>query len=848
MTRALRAGALAALFAAGVAAQDVLSVNRGMARDADAAADARIGALHLLVVAGALDPATGVAALAAADERVALAAAALVRHRVALDDAWFTALDANAAATRRLLDELAIAPRPSADAWLARWAALPERSVDDRCRALAGRSGDWSAADRDTFLAALLANPAGDGVAAARRVLPAQLADGLVGRLHQELVAGRLPLDEALRVFDRLSPLGVRALLGLALQLPEPACATLLRHVHDQRPELVVERVAAALDDAANPVDVRWLPYAAPLLATPARSGRVVALLGDAAARDEAFAALLAARVVAPAVLAFAAPVDDAEAARGRIARLLDRAIDAVPAATLREWLARGDGVGETVALFLPRRRVLDPDLARDLFVRLQQAGTVDGRFCRPAALAVVGGGDEGVVRALWPLVRTTADDAPFVEALVGRRPAAPFARLLLRSDAEQPAVGLAPAERDERRWRALHGAAALGDVAAVPLLVAVARSLPADLVRRCAVLPGSLPAGQAHALLDAVGVPRYAPTGDEGVWGKVGAPAPPAPDLASALELLAWAARGGDDATVAARLLAFWRDPSPPEALRDLQPEVAPFVLRGPLGASLRAELRARLAAGPLDAAAEALAFAVVESLAEPLDADALALCAEIVVAMPRADRAGEAVRAARWPDGRGGFALVGAVAQRLRGADLDAVAATFGAAAQAACADPAGAAATAARARALLVATARAPAVRAALGLAIAPWLRAVPIDQGVWPFLLAAWWTTTAACGRGDHAAAKAHLELALRLLHEPIGDPDLRRDLLGERDPGAGFDPFAELACLPWRIAYVDALRAGDTAAVTAARAGMHEFAGRDTATIIALDKPHMEIRR
>ena len=111
-----------------------------------------------------------------------------------------------------------------------------------------------------------------------------------------------------------------------------------------------------------------------------------------------------------------------------------------------------------------------------------------------------------------------------------------------------------------------------------------------------------------------------------------------------------------------------------------------------------------------------------------------------------------------------------------------------------------------------------------------------------------MLAAWWTTTAACGRGDHAAAKADLELALRLLHEPIGDPDLRRDLLGERDPGAGFDPFAELACLPWRIAYVDARRAGDTAAVTAARAGMREFAGRDTATIIALDKPQMETRR
>jgi len=846
MTFSLPAGALAALLTTGLAAQDVISANRDTARDANRPGDDRIAALHLLVTAGGLDPVTGVAALVTADERVALAAAALVRHRVALDEAWFAALDGELTAARRLLDELAIAPRPSVDAWLARWAARPERSADDRCRALAARSSEWTAADRDAFLQALLAEPSGDGVAAARRVLPARIADGLVGRLHQEVFAGALPLDEALRVFDRLSPLGVRALLGLALQLPEPACATLLRHVHDQRPELVVDRVAAALDDASNPVDPRWLPYAAPLLATPVRAARVEALLDEPAARDAAFAALVSARVMSPAVLAFAAPVADPDASRARLAKLLDRAIDSVPSAALCEWLARGDGVGETVALFLPRRRELGPELARDLFVRLQQAGTVDGRFCRPAALAVVGGGDEGVVRALWPLVRTTADDAPFIEALVGRRPAAPFARLLLRSDAEQRAVGLAPAERDERRWRALHGAAALGDVAAVPLLVAVARRLPADLVRRCAVLPGVLPAGQAHALLDAVGVPRYAPTGDERVWGKVRAPEP-SPDLAAAPELLAWAARGGDDPTVAARLLAFWRDPSPPETLRDLQPEAVPSVLRGPLGAPLRAELRARLAAGPLDAVNEALAFAVVEALAEPLDAEGLALCAEIVFAVPRVDRAGEAARAARWPDGRGGFALVGAVANRLRSAAPAAVAAAFAAAARAACADPAGAAASAARARALLVATGRAPAVRAAFGPAIAPWLRAVPLDQGVWPTLLASWWTVTAAFDRGDRAAACADLDLALRLLHEPIGDPDLRRDLLGERDPGAGVDPHAALACLPWRIAYLDAMAVGDAAAAAAARAGWREFAGRDAATIAALPAPRPENR-
>ncbi|MFN9703748.1 MAG: hypothetical protein ACK595_02870, partial [Planctomycetota bacterium] len=412
---------------------------------------------------------------------------------------------------------------------------------------------------------------------------------------------------------------------------------------------------------------------------------------------------------------------------------------------------------------------------------------------------------------------------------------------------AAPPAVWPTRAARAPRRWRALAGGAARGGEPAVPHLVAVARSLPADLVRRCAALPGPLPPGPAHALLDAVGVPRYAPAGDDGVRGKVVEPEAPAADLGPALELLAWATRGGDDATVAARLLAFWRDPSLPAALCELQPEVAPAVLRGPLGAPLRAELRARLAAGPLDAAAEALAFALVEALAEPLDADALALCAQIVFAMPRADRAGEAARAARWPDGRGGFALVGAVAQRLRGAAPDAVAAAFAAAAQAACADPAGAAASAARARALLVATGRSPAVRAAFLPAIAPWLWTVPVDQGVWPALVAAWATTTAAFDRGDLGGARVGLAIVQRLLHESIGDPDLRRDLLGERDPGAGVDPHAALACLPHRIAYMAAVTAGDASAAARARDDWREFAGRDAATIAALPEQRPETR-
>jgi hypothetical protein len=846
VTATRRVALAALLLAAAAAAQDVLSGNRGTVRDVAASTDERIGALDLLTIAGALDPATACAALAADDEAVAAAAAALVRHRVlALDDAWFAALDADPRAARRLLDELAIAPRPSADAWLLRWAARPERTADERCLALAARSGAWTNDDRAVFFAGLLAAPAGDGVAAARRVLPGRVADGLVGRIHQEVAAGRLPFDEALRVFDRATPVGVRQLLGLALQLPGDQGASLLRHVHDQRPELVLERAQAELDDAERTVDPRWLPFVAPLLAEPKRVARVASLLaaGDVAVRDAAFDALLAARIASPAVLAFVAPEADADAARARLPRLLDRTIDTLPESSLRAWLARGDGVGETVARFLPRRRELSGEFAGELVAATLAAGTVDGRYFRPVALAVVGAGDESAVRRIWPLVRPSAELAPFAEALVRRR--APWGIEVLRGEGA-PADGGDDDAQARRRQLACVARAELGDVTAVPALVARARSLSAEAARRCAQSPTPPSTDDAQALLDAVGVPRYGDT--RSAAGAAAAANAAAPSIAAAIELLAWAARAADERSVAARLQAFWRDPQPPAAVADLQAEALPALARGPLAAALRQELRQLLAAGPLDDRGEALAFAVVESLAEPLDGDALALCADLVLEPARRDRFGEAARAERWSDGRGGYLLVGAVALRLRAAPPPAAAAAFARAAAAACADPAGPGATSARARAVLTALARAPEVRDAVGRALGPWLAAVPVAQAVWPRIVASWWASVDAVARGDVPGARQGLGLALRLLHEPIGRPDLRRDLLGERDPGAGVDPHAALACLPHRIAYLDAMQRGDARAAATAAAAWREFAGRDAATIADLPAPPTESPR
>ena len=65
-------------------------------------------------------------------------------------------------------------------------------------------------------------------------------------------------------------------------------------------------------------------------------------------------------------------------------------------------------------------------------------------------------------------------------------------------------------------------------------------------------------------------------------------------------------------------------------------------------------------------------------------------------------------------------------------------------------------------------------------------------------------------------------------------------------LGERDPGAGVDPWAALAAMPHVCAWRDAQARGDRTAAAAAAAMARDFAGHDTtlpATLPAAPEPN-----
>ena len=848
---AARAVLVCALAAVAAPAQTVIDVNRGTVHGAGNSAKARLDALCGLLDAGALDAETAAVAMGATDERLAAAAVAIVRHQLfPLPPELFAALDRAPRAAGRFLAELAIAPRPAAAAWVTQWMGAPERTPEERCLALAARGTAFTSDDAKGFLDAMLAGAASDGWHAALAVLPANLADGLLGKLHQALLAEKLTLEQLLAVCDRMSPAGVQRLLGLAVMLPPPSAHAVLRHVHSTQPAVLRERIAAVLD-GTGAVEELWLPFAGPLLDRGARRERVRALLAPslpATTRQLAFEALVDAQVVDAAELEFAIGEEDQAIRLQRVAYLLDKALDALPDAVLLQWLVTDVGLADAVLAELPRRRALGAELSRHLFTQLQQAGTIDGRFFRPAAQAVVAHGDEAAVRALWPLVRLSAAFDEFVITVVVRK--APFGRQLLAEDLRAEPVGVTAAVRAAHRREAALGLAMLGDRSALPDIVRDADACTADFLRRCAALGTPLEPDLAHRLLDLLRVPRLAVSPDDAArWREVTPRAKRPIDDVVAFELFAWAATAVGDASISERLRHFAAAPAATDVLRDLQAEVLAPLARGALRPQLVAELRASLAAGPLDARSEALATAVLDSMASPLDADSLRLCADLVLVPPRVDRDGEAERVARGADGRSGFRLVAAVAHRLRGADPAAVETAFAAAAAEACAAAGGPGATATRARALFVALVRDPDVRFAVGYGLLPWLQAIDVGQHeVWPVLVAAWWSTVRAFERGDLAAAAGAPGLAVRLLHEPIGDPDLRRDLLGERDPGAGSDPFAALACLPHRIAHAVAVAAGDSQAAAEALARVREFAGRDAATLATLPSSVLETPR
>ena len=134
--------------------------------------------------------------------------------------------------------------------------------------------------------------------------------------------------------------------------------------------------------------------------------------------------------------------------------------------------------------------------------------------------------------------------------------------------------------------------------------------------------------------------------------------------------------------------------------------------------------------------------------------------------------------------------------------------------------------------------------PPLQLAVGRATAALALALPGDAPDGPAHLFA---MHAAVARGDHAAAAAHARRAAAGLLRLPQQRRHARVFLGERDPGAGVDPWAALAAMPhlceWRIATAR----GDAAAAAAAADRARDFAGHDAA-IAATLTPMPESRR
>lgn len=807
---------LAAVSAQGPSAEALAACARDPARDAEE----RVAALSALQDRGALDVATVLAALTDADGSVAGAAAAIVRHEWAvLPPDLFAGLDAHPAAAAALLRELSVAPRPAAAAWAGRLAARADAPADLRCLARAASGVLPTAADGAVLLAAIADRDDGeDGARALVDFLPPAVADSLVGRMHALLAEGQVAAARLGPVLDRLSPDGQERLLGLAVSLPGDAGDELFQYLAMHDVPAFAARSRAALDGQI-PLEPAWLLRASRWLDTAPRRERLLAALGDETVvpllRRRAFEALVEARVFAPAVLAFAvAPGPDAG---DRIRRLLDVAVAELPADLLAGWLdaERDEELGAEVLAALGRRPALDGPL-EERVLALAANGPRPAALGVTAALLVVARGSEAAVGRVWPQLRGGRHFGEAVETL-GRR-AGPFAHERLLAELAAPA-----AEGSDEVVRAVEldavrvALCGLGDRLQIEALVAHAPARDAAFVRRCAAAARPLTVAQAMALLDAAAAAK---------------------DDELAAELVLWAGTVAD-AAVTERLVAAWRagggDERQDAALRAL--------VAGPARPRLLAELLEGLAAGPLDESHVALAFELLATCGGPPAGVDLELCVALALRQPFADRDGEVDRARRWPDGRHGFPLVSAVAQRLRGADPETVARAFAAAATA----PAAGAVSRQRLLVLWRTLEAEPELQEAVGRATAELVLdqalGAPLGDGPAHRFLAA-----EAHDEGDFAAAAAHGARAVAALLRSPAERRTARLFLGDRDPAAGQDPWAALAAMPHLCRAAAARTAGDRATVAAELALAREFAGHDADTLHEIETLSQETAR
>lgn len=801
---------LACWCAAALAAQDERAVLLDPADDADA----RCRALVALQQRGELDSAALLAALGDAEPAVGATAAAILRHAwVDLPPELLRGLDADRSAARRFLRELAYAPRPAAVLWTETWVGpAPGRSFEDRCFALAARGRELGRDDVDLLLEAAVAGDTGEAFRLAVMLLPPARADALVGRVHALLLQGAVEPTAVTPLLDRLSARGVQQLLGIAGTLPTELGATLLRHVAERDPAAVRERARAALDGEA-PLEEVWLRYAAPLLGEPARRERVLGLLADDAApralQRAAFAALLEARDVTPRVVAWARAHADEVDGADDLARLIDEAIGELPEPQLVAWLEDDPDLAQRVVRALPRRERLGAGLERTL-LRLVD-GAVDGAFATPATTALLQRGSERVVRDLWPQLRGSERWAEHVETLARR--GGPFAHeLLLLELAAPPVPGLMPAARQRGLDAVRLGLVALGDRRQLAELVEHAATAEATFVRRCAYHARPLPGPLALRLLERL---------------------PTIEDADRAAELAAWAASSADP-EVMAWMERAWTAPANDDAAFLVREVALRALVAGPPRQRLVAAWREQVVRGPLPEHFEALPFELVATMPERLGVADLRLLAELVLLPPLGDSEREHALAQRWPDGRHGFALPAAVGQRLLGADAAAAGATFADVVATIAQDPRHRAVSRPRLLVLWRTLIRDRDVLASVGAATASLYLSLPgaSTSSDGP---AHWLSFVAAAGAGAHEAAARHARAAQAGLLWHVDDGVAARLFVGERDPGAGVDPWAALAAAPFVHALALARAADDPDAIARAARAVRELAGHDAAT-------------
>lgn len=781
----------------------------------DRLAERRVAALSQLQDAGALDVATVVAALGCSCAEVADSAAAIVRHEwVQIPGELLQALEATPAAAIVLARELAIAPRAAFVPLAEHELADAKVTGDLRCLWLAVRGKPLTLAEAGVVLDVLVGGDADDGCHAAFAVLPSLVADALVAKVHGLLLQEKVDVASVVPWFDRLSDQGRSRLLSLAVTLPPEPASQICQYVIDVAPHVYEERAAAALDGAV-PIERLWLQRASPLLDRPERIERVIAVLTDdqapAELRRVAFETLAKAQVADARVLDW---VDEAAATeRSPLRRLLDVAVERIPAARLRVWLLGTPEISTAALAALGRRHVLEPELVSALLAPIEEAGGVAGLWCERAAIVIALRAAPKDLAAAWPLLRTHPDFSALAQVLSKRRE--PEVRELLLAELRAAAPeGVDAAARDSQVAAVRLALVTLGERAQLAKLVAQSPRLTPSFVRRCTALEEPLGVDLARSLIAAA---RQA---DE--------------DLAG--ELLAWAAR-----CPAAELTPLWIDVRKTMDSFEAQQVALRALCAGDHRAALVDELRAAIRSGQWTDDLDAMRYEVVATMGDEKTAADLELLAELVLLAPLAEPEAERERAERWPEGTHGFPFLAAIAQELRGAEPTTVMLGFRAVVQRWREHPQRLQLSRQGLLVLWRSLEADRVVQRAVGMATCACVLELPGgDLGVGP---ASWFAMQEfeAAGKPQEAAAAARTAIA-QFLRRPAHRRDARL-FLGERDPVGGVDPWAALAAAPaWHLA------TGSAAPLRQQQYAIaRDLAGHDRGTLAKIE-PFLEFRR